>query len=139
MDLAVIKGKLHESHFRLTQEREAVLTAFMNSGQMFTPAQLHAYVKNEYSTVGLTTVYRLIEVLTKLGLATPFLIEGEIYYTFCPDQHHHHFICLGCHQVQDIFECLEIAYRHDEVGDVNYHRMDLYGHCKKCVKGEKPC
>ncbi|KLU63655.1 zinc-specific metallo-regulatory protein [Desulfosporosinus acididurans] len=134
MELELIKSKLHESNFRLTQEREVVLTTFMNSGQMLTPAQLHDCVKKEYNSVGLTTVYRLIEVLTKLGLATPFLIDGEIYYTFCSDHHHHHFVCLDCHKVKDIYECLEMTHKYDDVGTVNYHRMDLYGHCKNCER-----
>lgn len=139
MELEAIKRKLNENQFRLTQEREAALLAFMESGKMFTPAQLHETVKENYNTVGLTTVYRLLEVLTKLGLATPFLIQGEIFYTFCSEQHHHHFVCLACHRVRDIYECSAVPQHADDLGTVDYHRMDLYGHCLNCKSGEGLC
>lgn len=139
MELDAVRAKLNESGFRISQEREAVLTTFMESGQMFTPAQLHESVKETYSTVGLTTVYRLLEVLTKLGLATPFLINGEVFYTFCSEQHHHHFVCLGCHRVKDIFECTAAPKHYADVGTVDYHRLDLYGHCWNCERGDHVC
>lgn len=139
MNLETIKATLNDSHFRLTQEREAVLKAFMQAGQMFTPAQLHDRVKEEYSKVGLTTVYRLLEVLTKLQLATPFLIDGEIFYTYCSENHHHHFVCLACHRVKDIYDCSAATQAYRDIGTIDYHRMDLYGHCKNCEKGAQPC
>lgn len=140
MDLDIVKDKLHEHKFRLTQEREVVLMTFMESGQMYTPQQLHECVEDKNSTVGLTTVYRLLEVLTKVRLATPFLIDGEIFYTFCSEEHHHHFICLECHRVKDIYECSAApTEHHSDVGTIDYHRMDLYGHCTNCEKGDQTC
>lgn len=106
---------------------------------MFTPAQLHESVEKQHKNVGLTTVYRLLEVLTKLGLATPFLIDGEIFYTFCSEQHHHHFVCLECHRVKDIYECSAGPQQHHHLGTVDYHRMDLYGHCTSCQNGDDLC
>ncbi|GLG01499.1 transcriptional repressor [Alicyclobacillus hesperidum subsp. aegles] len=134
VDLKDIQQLLHEHKFRLTKEREAVLMAFVDARRMFTPAQLHDYVKERYERVGLTTVYRLLEALTKVGLATPFLIDGEIYYTFCPNQHHHHFVCLQCHQVKELFQCnAQQAMDVDQkIGTVAYHKLDFFGRCRSC-------
>lgn len=140
MDLDIIKAKLHTHNFRLTLEREVVLVAFIQSGRMLTPSQLHTCVRETSSKVGLTTVYRLLEALTKTRLATPFLIDGEIYYTFCTDRHHHHFVCLGCHHVRDIYDCSSAVIEQDHtIGKVDYHRVDLYGQCVECEEGGSPC
>lgn len=131
MDLDTLRPLLHEHRFRLTQEREMVLAAFVSAEEILTPTQLYDRVHAQHAHVGLTTVYRLLEVLTKLGLATPFLIDGEIFYTFCPQPHHHHFVCLACHHVRDIFECAQLP--HDDAwGEVTFHRLDLYGRCGSC-------
>ena len=139
MEFEVVKAKLHEMNFRMTQERETVLRAFMESGEMFTPMQLYEHVKERYGKVGLTTVYRLYEVLTKLRLVTPFLIDGEIYYTFCAGEHHHHFVCLDCHCVKNIYGCEMETNKFEKFGEVDYHRVDLFGHCEDCQGGVQPC
>lgn len=123
---------LHAHHFRLTQEREALLDTFIESGRMLTPGQLFDLQTVQPHQVGLTTVYRLLEVLTKLNLATPILIDGEIFYIFCSDQHHHHFVCLDCHRVQDLFTCPVSVDHPEHYGTVKYHRVDLYGRCARC-------
>ncbi|MBX5437030.1 MAG: transcriptional repressor [Alicyclobacillaceae bacterium] len=122
---------LHGQNFRLTREREAVLRLFVQAGKMLTPAQLHELARRQTVHVGLTTVYRLLEVLTKVGLATPFLLDGSVYYTFCHQPHHHHCICLSCHAVQDIYECPTPMQPPGEFA-VAYHRVDWFGICKQC-------
>ena len=139
MDLETVKSKLHAMNFRLTQERELVLRVFMESGEMFTAMQLYDRVKEQYNKVGLTTVYRLFEVLTKLRLVTPFLIDGEIYYTFCSGGHHHHFVCLDCHRVKNIYGCEMDTRDFSEIGKIEYHRMDLFGHCENCQGSVPSC
>lgn len=126
-----IKALLHEQKFRLTSERQSLLDLFSNSSSMLTPAQLHELALEQGVKIGLTTVYRLLEVLTKTGLATPFLIDGVIYYAFCGCDHHHHLVCLSCHQVMDMHEsCPSIEVPEDF--QVDHHRLDLFGKCLSC-------
>jgi Fur family zinc uptake transcriptional regulator len=135
MDASEVARLLHEQHFRMTRERRALLELFIESDTLLTPAQLHAFAKARDVEVGLTTVYRLLEVLTKVGLASPFLLEGSVYYTFCTDNHHHHFICLGCHRIENIYRCGAVV--EPPAGcTVAYHRLDLFGHCRKCRGAE---
>jgi len=127
----------------MTPEREAVLETFINAEKMLTPSQLHQMVLQQTDYVGLTTVYRLLEVLTKLQLATPFLQDGEIFYTFCTGQHHHHFVCLECKRVQDVFECPTIQ-NVSQYGTISSHKLDLFGRCVNCEEaareeGSRPC
>jgi Fe2+ or Zn2+ uptake regulation protein len=132
MDQSKIAQLLHEQHFRLTRERGALLKLFIQADKLMTPAELHAFAKTQDVQVGLTTVYRLLEVLTKVGLASPFLLEGTVYYTFCTGHHHHHFICLDCRRIENIYEC-PVPLEPPTGSRVEYHRVDLFGHCPRCL------
>lgn len=132
MQKSQVAALLHEQNFRLTQERHDLLSLFMAARKMLTPQQLHEVAHQANLQVGLTTVYRLLEVLTKVGLAAPFLLEGTIYYTFCSEQHHHHFVCLQCHHVENIYECPTFP-NLTVHGTVSYHKVDLFGHCETCM------
>ncbi|UOF92301.1 transcriptional repressor [Fodinisporobacter ferrooxydans] len=133
MDIDSVKELLHQNNFRITYERELVLDTFLKTEKIVTPAQLFELVQRKHVRVGLTTVYRLLEVLTKLDLTTPFLVNGEIYYTFCTHQHHHHFICLHCRRVQDVFECLPFQ-NISRYGTMTSHKIDLFGYCVTCER-----
>lgn len=126
-----IKGLLNEQKFRLTRERQMLLELFSECSRMVTPAQLYELAFEQNLKVGLTTVYRLLEVLTKTGLATPFLIDGVIYYAFCGCDHHHHLVCLSCHQVVEMHESCPSFDVPDDF-QVESHRLDLFGKCSTC-------
>ncbi|MCL6443264.1 MAG: transcriptional repressor [Alicyclobacillus sp.] len=131
MDKAQIKHLLHDQKFRLTSERESLLELFASSSFMLTPGQLYESAVKHNVKIGLTTVYRLLEVLTKIGMATPFLVDGTIYYAFCGCEHHHHFVCLSCHRVTDLHDCCP-SFKVPENFRVSSHRSDLFGTCSKC-------
>lgn len=133
MDKDQIKELLHQQKFRLTSERDMLLDLFSRSAQMLTPSELHDLAQRAQVKVGLTTVYRLLEVLTKIGAATPFLVDGNIYYSFCDEGHHHHFVCLSCHKVLDIHgECPSLPVPPDF--HVSSHRADVFGTCPNCQR-----
>jgi Fur family transcriptional regulator, zinc uptake regulator len=127
-----IVALLHQQNFRMTREREALLDLFVRTEKMYTPLEWHQAARNENLRIGLTTVYRLLEVLTKVGLASPFLVDGSIYYTFCAGSHHHHFVCLQCHKVKDLFECPSFPSVPDGCR-VEHHKVDLFGVCSHCL------
>lgn len=131
MDRCTLRALLHQQQFRLTREREELLQLFTETKRMLTPQELHAHALASGVKVGLTTVYRLLEVLTKVQLATPFLVDGSIYYTFCSGHHHHHFICLKCHNVENIYECPVFKELPADC-KVMYHKVDLFGECNLC-------
>lgn len=108
-----------------------IVELFSNASCTFTPSQLHALAQERNVKVGLTTVYRLLEVLIKIGAATSFLIGGSIYYAYCDGSHHHHFVCVSCHQVLDIYDCPSFA-KLPEGYRIQSHRVDLFGTCPEC-------
>lgn len=132
MEKTDIRSLFHEQNYRLTQEREALLDLFAQANKMLTPIQLHEATSEAGLEIGLTTVYRMIEVLTKIGLAEPFLLEGAVFYTYCAHSHHHHFICLQCHRVNDLYDCPQ-QLPCPEGCEIEYHKLDLFGTCVTCI------
>lgn len=144
VDTARIKELLHQQNFRLTQEREVLLSLFADSEAMLTPSQLYDLARANQVKIGLTTVYRLLEALTKVNVVTPFVLDGSIYYAFCGCNHHHHFVCLSCHHVIDIHGACPTIEVPDSC-EVAAHRCDVFGTCPSCndthadEAGERSC
>lgn len=123
--------RLRNEGFRLTKERDALLKLFGELHRIVTPAEMHELAKEHGVNIGLTTVYRLFEALTKIGAAVPFLMEGTIYYAYCDPQHHHHVICMTCHRLTEVRGCPT----YDGLPanwDVYGHRVDWFGMCPNC-------
>ncbi|MCL6454255.1 MAG: transcriptional repressor [Alicyclobacillus sp.] len=131
MNMGRIRELLNGQHFRLTNERERLLTLFAAAPYLLTPSELHELANQQGLHVGLTTVYRLLEVLTKIGVSSAFLVDGKVYYAYCGLKHHHHFVCLRCHRVVDVEgQCPTFAVPPEF--DVQDHRSDVFGTCPDC-------
>ena len=70
-------------------------------------AALHKY----YPGIGLTTVYRTLDLLARTGLIHKFSIgDGHNRYEFVSDdrsEHHHHLICTRCGKIINYSEFVE--------------------------------
>jgi Fe2+ or Zn2+ uptake regulation protein len=122
---------------RLTSPRRKVLEIFMTSDRLCTAGDLFQLARNAGARVGLTTVYRLLAALSRLGLAKPYIIDGnEVKYAFCSSQHHHHIICKGCGLFTEVFTC---PLRSPRVPNfrVEDHQLDFFGICFNCQHQEE--
>ena len=58
---------------------------------------------------------------------------GELCYRVCPDQHHHHLVCTGCHRVVELVGCdlepnlQQVAASHGFIA--TGHRLEVNGLC----------
>mgnify|MGYP003419481534 CR=1 FL=1 len=76
---------------RNTRQRVAVLE-MLDSLTQFTSAQdIHARLRDNGSTVGLTTVYRTLQSLAEAAQVDVIRTDdGEAMYRRCTAEHHHH-------------------------------------------------
>ena len=106
----------------------------------FTSAQdLHAELRRRGDGVGLTTVYRHLQVLADAGtvdvLRTP---EGETVYRLCgSDDHHHHLVCRQCGRTVEI-EGREVERWTRRVAEAEGfvdvdHTVEVFGTCAACA------
>lgn len=83
---------------RHTRQRAEVLALLADTGEFRSAQQLHADLRNRGVAVGLTTVYRTLQLLVDAGevdqMRPP---DGEQLYRRCSHtRHHHHLVCRAC-------------------------------------------
>src|SRR6202451_4317442 len=81
-----------------TRQGDAVLNVVLGSDNFRSAQDIHAALRAAGETVGLTTVYRHLALLTVEGqLDSLQTADGELVYRRCnTSQHHHHVVCRTC-------------------------------------------
>jgi Fur family ferric uptake transcriptional regulator len=127
---------------RATKQGDAV-SAALAATDAFTSAQdLHALLRTQGDSVGLTTVYRHLQVLADRGEVDVLRREdGETLYRRCAtDSHHHHLVCRLCGRTVEIAGpeieawTAQVATREGFV-DV-MHTVEISGVCGTCADDE---
>lgn len=102
-----IAGKLSKQGFRLTPQRIMILSAIENSDDHISADEIYAQIIARYPNVNISTVYRTLELLKRLGLVTETdLGEGRLSYHPTEKGRHHHIVCRLCGATIDLDESL---------------------------------
>ncbi len=65
--------------------------------------QLHRMLRDRGAKVGLTTVYRTLQLLVDGGDADATRLPGgEQLFRLCSRTHHHHLVCRGCGRTVEV-------------------------------------
>jgi Fur family ferric uptake transcriptional regulator len=83
---------------RGTKQASALAAVLASTGGFTSAQEIHAELRRRGENVGLTTVYRHLQVLSENGgVDTIRDPSGEILYRQCATQvHHHHLTCRVC-------------------------------------------
>ena len=132
--------------YRLTVPRKAIMDVLSKANKHLSAEDIYIKVHKIYSNVGLTTVYRTLELLTQMGMVLKFDFgDGRARYELIegPErEHHHHLICTCCKRIIEytdfISEEMDFLKR-TEKGlskkynfDIKNHIIQFYGLCDKC-------
>jgi Fur family ferric uptake transcriptional regulator len=125
-----------------TVQRRVVLTALSGRQRPVSAFEIHAHLRRQGHTVGLTTVYRTLHALTDAGLVHTFARDGEQTYRHCRYGPHQHLVCEVCglvieRPVSDAATWIERIGAEDDFVP-NPQHTDLLGVCGACRRGE-PC
>ena len=134
-----IIGKLSEKGYRLTPQRMMVLTAIENSANHISAEEIYAQVIAKYPHVNISTVYRTMDLLKKLGLVTDTdLGGGSVRYHPADRGRHHHLVCQECGTIIDLDESvlssLKNTLRREYKFDADLRHLAIFGRCGKCEK-----
>ena len=122
---------------RNTRQRAAILEALSAQDEFRSAQQIHEQMKIDGATVGLATVYRTLQALTRSGrLDVLVAADGESLYRQCAASgHHHHLVCRVCGRtVEFLAPKLEssmtaIAEEHGFT-DLD-HTLEVFGLCEE--------
>jgi Fur family ferric uptake transcriptional regulator len=124
---------------RSTRQRAAISQALGDSERFITAQELHDRLRRRGVKVGLTTVYRTLQMLSDAGEVDVLHSGGNeaVYRTCDADVHHHHLVCRDCRRTVEISsDDLErwahtIADRHGFVSPS--HTLEIFGLCADCA------
>jgi len=131
---------------RWTVPREAILNLLSKTSGHISAKEIYAALYRIYPGIGLTTVYRTLDLLVRMDLLNKFTFGGgESLYEIRSGEkkeHHHHLICTNCGRIIDYNEFLEeevkLIKKTEEVLEQKYnfkvlnHNIEFYGLCDKC-------
>ena len=127
---------LQKHSLNVTQQREAIVDAFLRCQDHVSIDELLARVRKRHKKVGYATVYRTLKLLVESGLAHERQFgDGQARFEVA-GEHHDHLICAKCGLILE-FEDDEIERLQEKVAErlggfnVVRHRHELYGLCPK--------
>jgi Fur family transcriptional regulator, ferric uptake regulator len=134
-----ITESLREKGYRLTPQRLMILSAIESSDEHISAEEIYSQVAAKYSDVNISTVYRTLELLKKLGMVYEInLGEGRIRYHAEESGHHHHLVCQSCGTVTDIDESALSSLKDILIRDYKFQaelrHVGVFGICEKCRK-----
>ena len=140
------QGRFRGYGYRLTMPRKIILDVLSGQARHLSADEVYMAVRRIYPAIGLTTVYRTLDLLARMGLVTKLEFgDGRSRYELTAgprNRHHHHLICIKCGRVKDYSDFID-----DEVEflsmigkalfkkynfEIKAHQLQFYGLCDRC-------
>ena len=143
-------GEFKGCGYRMTRPRQAILDVLGKTPEHLSAEDIYLAVHKFYPNIGLTTVYRNLELLVEMGLVVKFdfghgRAKYELSDQYSSKGHHHHLVCKKCSKIIDYSDFMkdEVQFlKSTENGlsskydfQIKGHLIQFYGYCKKCQKG----
>ena len=145
------RRRLRGMGYRMTVPRQAIIDVLAGTDKHLSAEDIYMKVHRIYPHVGLTTVYRTLELLTEAGLVLKYDFgDGRARYELKegPEkEHHHHLICTCCKKVVNYSDFMDeekeflkrvekgLEKKHDF--QIRDHLIQFYGLCAKCRQRNK--
>ena len=134
-----IVSKLSEQGYRLTPQRLMILSAIENTDSHISAEEIYTQVVAKYPNVNISTVYRTLELLKRLGLVTETdLGGGRVRYHPVDKGHHHHLVCQECGTITDLDESMLVSLKNTLLHDYKFvadlRHLAIFGRCINCSK-----
>lgn len=133
---------IQKAGLRRTSQRDLILEIFLKTEEHLSSEDLYWLVQKQDPSVGHTTVYRTLKLLTEAGLAREVRFgDGKTYYEHHYNHaHHDHMICTECGKVIEFFSA-EIEEWQDKAADTfgfkpTHHSLRMWGVCAECQQRE---
>ncbi|GAA1344949.1 Fur family transcriptional regulator [Saccharothrix algeriensis] len=132
-----LRKTLHDRGMRMTPQRQLVLDAVRELGHA-TPEQVCRRVQAAAPSVNITTVYRTLDLLDRLGLVRhTHLGHGAPSYSV-GEHEHVHLVCHRCGHVDEVpcetLSPLAGTLRAEHGFELDASHLALSGRCRDCLK-----
>jgi Fur family transcriptional regulator, ferric uptake regulator len=139
-DPTVLRRELHQRGLRMTPQRQLVLDAVRDLGHA-TPEQICSRVQRSAPAVNITTVYRTLDLLERIGVVRHTHL-GHGAPSYSEQQHQHvHLVCHLCGSVAEVptelMDGLAERLRAAEGFELDVTHVALSGRCGDCARSDR--
>lgn len=139
--------KLREHGYKCTAARELIPEILEATEGHLSSDDVYKALYINHPQIGLTTVYRTLELLVDLEIVDKFEFgDGRSRYELSEEyshkEHHHHLICTGCGMILDYSDFMDDELKYlskieTELGKkhkfkIENHLIRFYGKCSTC-------
>lgn len=144
---SALKSELNERGWRMTPQRETILTSFQNldKGEHLSAEDLCALLKEQGEQVSLSTIYRNLKLMARMGILRELeLAEGQKRYELNQPapHHHHHLICVRCNKTVEFKQDTVLKAGAKMAKKSGYHLLDcqlvIHAICPACQRSLLP-
>ena len=134
------RSALNVTGLRVTSQRALILEIIRR--RHLDADEIYRQARAKQPRLSLSTVYRTLQVLKKLGLVEELHFdEAHHHYEMKPSSEHHHLVCLGCGKVVE-FKCpLSPKMKEDIAREKGFEvtgvEIRMTGYCSRCRQNRK--
>ena len=137
MNKGLLKSIFKDRKLRRSHPRILVYQELSDVGVPLSPQELYRDLLKKEKKVGLTSIYRSLDLFESLGMVFKIRNGSSVKYKLCElEDHHHHIVCKSCGNVVELNFC-DISDLSRKVSEstgyqVIDHQLNFYGICKDC-------
>lgn len=130
---------LRSRGYRFTNQRR-IIAGELEIGQHLSAEEIYARLRDEHPELGLSTVYRTLDLLHELGIARKEDFgEGYSRYELATERLHHHAYCRNCRRLiefnEELMEYLALQVERETGFVTEWYEITLHGLCAECARG----
>jgi Fur family ferric uptake transcriptional regulator len=139
----VFLAHIQKQGLKRTSQRDLILEIFLRTEEHLSSEDLYRLVRQEDPSIGQTTIYRTLKLLTEAGLAREVRFGDGIthYEHHYKHQHHDHMICSECGRIIEFFsaelEAIQDAMAAKHRFQITQHLLRIIGVCAECRRAMK--
>ena len=122
---------------RVTNQRALILEVIRKGRGHLDADEIYRRAREKKTRLSLSTVYRTLQTLKKLGLVEELHFDDEHHhYEVKPSAEHHHLVCLGCGRVIEFEYPLTRLVKRDITQargfEITGSEVKITGYCSQC-------
>jgi Fe2+ or Zn2+ uptake regulation protein len=137
MNIGLFRNLFKEKKLSLSHPRLVIYQELSNALSPLSPLEIYQNLLKKKKKIGLTSIYRSLELFESLGFAFKITNGPNVKYKLCElENHHHHIVCKACGNVVELNFCDISDWSKKVTESTGYqvvdHQLNFYGFCKAC-------
>ena len=137
MNKELFRAFFKDRKLRLSHPRFLIYQELSETENPLTPQELYQGLLEKERKIGLTSIYRSLDLFESLGVVFKIVGGPNVKYKLCESEaHHHHIVCKACGRVVELNFCFISDWSRRVKESTGYqvtdHQLNFYGFCKEC-------